>query len=305
MKQVIGALAFLLGMSAAAMAQDRGVLGFGHVFNNDALGDGKDRWRTGSYQVSVLHGRAWQGQRPSSPFDLLELRVKAEIIAPSNLARPVVRDDRRYVGALSFGLHSHFQRFGADIALGGDLVVVGPQTGLDDFQDFAHEIFNATDPKATQTQIGNAVYPTALIEVGRGFFVAGRTNLRLRPFVEAQAGVETFARVGADVTFGRMGLGGLRLRDPVTGQRIRGIKGDGGAGLSLLLGGDVAHVFDSEFLDSRPGFSKAETRARLRGGLHMDWGGATLFYGLTWLGEEFDNQDEGQFIGSVALHLDF
>jgi len=288
-----------------AAAEGREWLGWGHVFNNDGIGDGQDRWRSGSYQVSVLRGPEWQGSLPQRPGALWEFRTRGEIIAPSNLARPVVRNDRRYVGILSGGLHTHFQHFGIETSLGADLVVVGPQTGVDEFHDFLHDIVGATDPKATRTQIGNNFYPTALIELGREYFVAGRQNLRLRPFLEAQAGAETFVRIGGDLTFGRLGLGGLRLRDPVSGQRIMGIHGDDGAGLSLLLGGDIAYVEASEFLESRPGFSLDETRERLRAGLFLDWGAGGVFYGLTWLGKEFEQQDEGQLIGSLSLHLNF
>lgn len=301
----VALLCALVLPGAEAAAEGREWLGFGHVFNNDGIGDGQDRWRSGSYQISALRGPEWQGGLPQSPGEIWEFRTRGEIIAPSNLARPVVLDDRRYVGILSGGLHTHFERFGVETSVGADLVVVGPQTGVDDFQDFLHEIVDATEPRATRTQIGNNFFPTALVELGREYFVANRQNLRVRPFVEAQAGAETFLRVGGDLTFGRLGLGGLRLRDPVSGQRIMGIHGDDGAGLSLLLGGDIAYVESSQFLESRPGFSLDETRERLRAGLFLDWGEGGVFYGLTWLGKEFEQQDEGQFIGSLSLHLNF
>lgn len=299
------ALATLIGMAGDAAAQERGFLGFGHLFNNDGLAAAQDRWRTGSYQLSILHGHEWQGSLPGGIGQVLEFRLRGEIIAPSNLARPVPLNDRRYVGILSPGVHSHFGLYGAEVSLGVDLVFTGPQTGLDDFQDFTHDIFGATNPRADRTQIGNSVYPTALAEVGREFRVAGRTNLRVRPFVEAQAGAETFARAGADITIGRFGLGGLRLRDPVTGQRFAGIRGAEGAGLSLLLGGDFAYVHDSRFLSRSQAVEKRDVRERLRGGLSLDWGFGSMFYGVTWLGKEFEGQPEGQLVGSFSLHLDF
>lgn len=299
------AFAMLIGMAGSAAAQERGFLGFGHLFNNDGLAATVDRWRTGSYQIGVLHGRGWQGGLPEGIGQILEFRLRAEIIAPANLARPVPLDDRRYVGILSPGLHTHFGFLGAEVALGVDLVITGPQTGLDDFQDFTHDIFGATNPRADRTQIGNSFYPTALAEVGREFRIAGRTNLRMRPFVEAQAGAETFARAGADITIGRFGLAGLRLRDPVTGQRFSGIHGANGAGLSLLLGGDVAYVHDSRFLSRSPAVEKRDVRERLRGGLYLDWGFGSMFYGVTWLGREFEGQPEGQLVGSLSLHLIF
>ncbi|PKP85195.1 MAG: DUF2219 domain-containing protein [Alphaproteobacteria bacterium HGW-Alphaproteobacteria-2] len=299
------AIAVLIGMMGSAAAQERGLLGYGHLFNNDGLAAAQDRWRTGSYQISVLHGREWQGSLPEGIGQVLEFRLRAEIIAPSNLARPVPLNDRRYVGILAPGVHTHFGFLGTEVSLGADLVITGPQTGLDDFQDFTHELFGATNPRADRTQIGNSFYPTARAEVGREFRIAGRTNLRVRPFVEAQAGAETFARVGADITFGRFGLGGLRLRDPVSGQRFSGIQDEGGAGLSLLVGGDVAYVHDSRFLSRSPAVEKRDVRERLRGGLQLDWGFGSMFYGITWLGREFEGQPEGQLVGSLNLHLSF
>ncbi len=299
------ALATLIGMAGGAAAQDRGFLGFGHLFNNDGLAAAQDRWRTGSYQISVLHGTQWQRSLPGGIGQVLEFHLRAEIIAPANLARPVPLNDRRYVGILSPGVHSHFGLMGAEVSLGADLVITGPQTGLDDFQKFSHDIFGATNPRADRTQIGNSFYPTALAEMGREFRVAGRPNLRVRPFVEAQAGAETFARAGADITIGHFGLGGLRLRDPVTGQRFSGIHRESGPGLSLLLGGDVAYVHDSRFLSRSPAVEKRDLRERLRGGLYLDWGFGSMFYGVTWLGREFEEQPEGQLIGSLSLHLIF
>ena len=55
MRAVLLALAGLC-MGDAALAQDRTILGYGRLFNNDLIGDGHDRWRTGSYHFSVVTG---------------------------------------------------------------------------------------------------------------------------------------------------------------------------------------------------------------------------------------------------------
>ena len=42
-----------------AVAQERVTLGWGRLLTNDAIGDGKDRWRTGSYVLSRVRGPSW------------------------------------------------------------------------------------------------------------------------------------------------------------------------------------------------------------------------------------------------------
>jgi hypothetical protein len=286
-------------------AGERVRLGYGRLITNDLLGDGRDRWRTGSVASSWIWGPEWQGQAPDGFGQLLEFRFNGEIIAPENLTFPAP-GDRPYVGALSFGLHTHFQMRAVEAAVGGDLVIVGPQTGLDDFQEGLHDLFGGQKlSSATRSmQIGNDVYPTGVVELGRTLSLG--ENVSLRPFVEARAGAETLARVGADLTFGGVGQDALLVRDPVTGQRYRAIQNDI-PGFSLTVGGDMAHVDHSEFLPSDRGVVVEDARNRLRGGVH--WQGRTghrAFYGLTWLGREFEAQrTSGQIVGSVRLQINF
>lgn len=47
------------------------------------------------------------------------------------------------------------------------------------------------------------------------------------------------------------------------------------------------------------------TRIRTRAGVHWQGKSHSVFYGLTYLGKEFDEQDEGQIVGSVALRRRF
>ena len=57
---------------------------------------------------------------------------------------------------------------------------------------------------------------------------------------------------------------------------------------------------------SRSGVQVEETRTRVRGGVHWEGqGGGALFYGVTWLGEEFEGQREGQVVGSLQFRLRF
>lgn len=288
-----------------ATAGERVKLGYGRLVTNDLIGDRRDRWRTGSVASSWVWGPDWQGHAPDRFGQLIELRFNAEIIAPENLSAPAP-GDRPYAGAVSLGLHTHFQAQSLEVAMGGDLVITGPQTGLDDLQEGLHDIFNGQDmgTATRSTQIGNDINPTGVIEVGHTLRFG--TQTALRPFVEARAGAETLVRVGADLSFGSAGQGELLVRDPVTGHRYRTVQ-NAIPGFSLMLGGDVAHVTHSEFLPSNQGYTLEDARNRLRGGVHWQGrAGHRAFYGLTWLGREFEGQRKaGQVVGSVRLHVEF
>ncbi|MFC3117576.1 hypothetical protein ACFOHS_01790 [Jhaorihella thermophila] len=112
-------------------------------------------------------------------------------------------------------------RDGVEFTLGGDLVVIGPQTGLDQRQDGLHSIFGMPRPAPAvlARQIPNTVRPTAVAEIAHSYDFGGAA--RIRPFAEMRAGDETLLRVGADVSFGAFGDGGLMARESVTGQRYR------------------------------------------------------------------------------------
>ena len=126
----------------------------------------------------------------------------------------------------------------------------------------------------------------------------------MRPFVEIQAGAETLARIGGDLQFGRLGLDELMLRDTTTGQRYRVNRG-AGTGLAFVLGADIARVEHSIYLPSSDGFVLTNSRKRVRAGVHWQGEKSSVFYGLTWLGEEFKAQPEAQVVGSVRLNIKF
>jgi hypothetical protein len=295
-------LTLLLSVPTTGSAEQRVTLGFGRLFVNDLIGDGEDRWRTGSYTVSWVRGPVWDGTLPGRAGTLLEFRFRGEILAPSNLSKSNP-NDRRYAGSLSAGLHTHFALGAAEVAAGADLVFTGPQTGLGRFQSNFHDIFGLVEPQVLEEQIPNGVHPTVLVEVGRSFRM-GET-VTLRPFAEAQAGVETFVRVGGDLSIGGQWQGGLLIRDVSTGQRYVGIAGQQPLGVSFSLGGDVARVFDSVYLPSDGVPELSDTRSRLRAGLHWQGDTADVFYGVTWLGKEFEQQTEDQVVGSLRVNLRF
>lgn len=304
LRATLAALAISITTVPAAQAIERTRLGFGNLFTNDIVDGQADRWRTGSYASSRVWGPSWTGAAPGTFGHLIELRVHGEIITPENLRIPDA-DDRAYAGALSVGLHTHMQRGATEYALGGDLVFVGPQTGLDSFQTELHDLLGVTEPSdaVLAQQIDNEIRPTLVAEAGRPIRLSDRSTLR--PFVEGRAGAETLARVGFDWTFGSLGQGELLVRDPVAGQRYRAIPQDW-TGYSFTLGADIAYVDSSVFLPDDRGPALDQTRERLRAG--VTWQGETgvsSFAGITYLGEEFEGQDEGQFVGSIKIRLGF
>lgn len=295
------AAVLLCGLASPAPAQERVTLGWGRMFSNDGIGDLQDRWRTGSYTVSRVRGPSWSGELPDRFGEILEFRARAEIIAPENLTA-AAPGDRRYAGVLTFGVHSHFRVAGLETSLGLDLAVTGEQSGLSDLQDGLHDLFGMARPRVASDQIGNGFHPTLVLETGRSFRLGGAT---IRPFAEAQAGLETFVRGGLDLAFGSYGRGGLMIREHTTGQRYRAVAGSPEPGWSFLLGGDVAHVFDSELLPEGGAAELSDTRSRLRAGIAWQGDRRSVLFGLTRLGKEFEGQPEAQTVGSLNLQLNF
>lgn len=290
-------------LSSAAAAEQRTRLGYGRLIQNDFIGDGQDRWRTGNVVSSRVWGMGWDDELPTAFGDILEFRLNAEIMAPDNLVAPAA-GDRPFAGSLSFGIHTHFQRQTLEYAMGLDMVMTGPSTLLGDFQTGLHDalgIDSASDA-TLDGQVGNGLHPTLVFEVGRTLDLSDRMSLR--PFLEARAGAETMLRAGADLSIGSVGRGELLVRDPASGQRYRVIQNQD-QGVSFVIGGDIAAVSDSIYLPAGEGYTLTDSRNRLRAGVHWQGEASSVFYGLTWLGEEFTGQDEGQFVGSLRLNLDF
>ena len=280
-----------------AVAQSRETIGIGRIFNNDALGDGRDRWQSGSYALSVIRSRTPYDPE-GQPFGaLIEYRLRSQVITRE---RPF--DQRPYVGAVSAGIATHFGADNMMFSLGADLMAIGPQTGLATLQERFHDAFGlqspATDnplPDDVRLSVDMAVMPTARLN----------ETVSIRPFVAATGGVEEIFRTGADVLVGPVGQRDLWLRDPVSGQLYRATR-SAETGLAYSFGGDIARVGDSVFLPDGAGPDAAGQRRRARAGVHWQPTPETaLFYGLAYLSEEFRGQREGQVIGSVSLSFSF
>lgn len=294
----------ILSGPASVAAGDRVTLGFGHLLVNDAIGDGKDRWRTGAVVISKLRGRdEWTGQRPTTFGDILEFRVRGEVFAPANLTTPAA-GDRQFAGAWSLGVHTHFRKGQFDISMGADLVITGKQTGLGDMQGWFHDVLGAAAPSALVlgNQVANGYHPTFSTEIVRKFRFSERAMLR--PFAEVRAGDETMVRIGADLLIGRVGQQDLLLRDVTTGHLYRGTH-SAADGVTFVVGADIAAVESSIYLPSSAGYVLTDTRSRFRAGLHAQSGKLSAFYGVTWLGKEFVGQESDQVVGAVRLGWQF
>ena len=56
-----------------ANAAERGRIGYGRLITNNFIGDGQDRWRTGSVASSRVWGPERTGQLPTRFGELIEL----------------------------------------------------------------------------------------------------------------------------------------------------------------------------------------------------------------------------------------
>lgn len=301
-KNIAGAavVGLTLGFPLGAAAEQ---IGYGRLIVNDFLGDGQDRWRSGSIVGSHLFGQPWDGQHPEGFGDIIELRILGQVIAPSNL-QAADAGDRPYAGALSIGAHTHFERGGFDMALGADLTLVGPNTGIGDLQGGLHDIFGIAGPSSTvlDGQVGDTLAISGVAEVG--YEVDFGDEARLRPFIEARAGEETLIRAGFDFVFGQFGHDELLVRDPVSGQRYQTTY-QNRPGWSFLAGADIAYVDSSIYLPVSSGVALEETRERYRLGLNWQGEKSSVYYGATWLSPEFTGQPEGQVVGAIRIRFDF
>lgn len=302
--KLIGLLGLLstLSLSSGCLADESQVLGYGRLFSNDFLGDGHDRWRSGSFVMSQLRGPADLAGLPADLGQLIELRFRTEIIAPRKLSGSGPFD-RPYAGLLSLGLHTHFENGNTEYSLGADLVTVGEGTGISSLQRMFHETSLGDRFSGFAPELDDAVYPTVLTEIARRVYLSDL--IELRPFLEAQAGVETFFRIGGDVTFGNRCGNELRVRDVTTGFRYWAVSCPTTGELQGFLGADVAYIFDSKLLPSSFGVEARKVRPRARIGLRYSFEHGSIFYGLTWLGKEFEGQRSDQLTGSLSISIRF
>jgi hypothetical protein len=289
---------------SVADAADRSRLGYGRLITNDFLGDLQDRERTGSVMSSRVWGPEWTGSLPTGFGDLIELRLGMEVLAPEDLVTPAA-GTRPWAGALSAGIHSHYRHRSVEYAVGAAIYMTGPQNGLGRLQQQFHELIGDTPPSdaTLNAQIGNGFHPTVRMEAARVFDLG--TSSTIRPFIEGQAGIENLMRAGVDFTYGNIGKGELLVRDHTSGHRYRVIQNSANKGFSFVAGADIAYVSDSTFLPQNRGYNLTDHRDRARVGVHWQGEDASAFYGVTWLGKEYDAQPNDQVVGSLRVNFNF
>ncbi len=280
-------------------AEDSEKLHFAFTVSNDSLGDWHDRWRSSSVEIGVLAGANGQGRAPPRPGELLEYRFRSDILMPADIVNPR-SDDRRHAGILAFGLHSYAGMGAVDYRIGGDLVVIGQQTGLYDFQTRLHKILGFDIPNLPDFQISDTTRLDVSAEAGSALRSANRV---IRPFAEMRVGTEDMIRAGVDLMFG-VNADDLTMRTETTGHRVPyGTLRTPGWGFAA--GADVAWVNDSLYLQENLGYILTPARIRVRGGVSYRGKRFDVFYGLTWLGKEFEAQPEGQFVGTLQGRFEF
>ncbi len=295
-------LALLIPLGTASNAQSRELLGVGRLFSNDYLGDGRDRYQSGSYARSYVRGPSdWDGT-PQEFGTIREYRLRSGIIASDGIA--TAPGDRPYVGMLSFGVHSHF---GHDLfrgSVGLDVTAIGPQTGVSRFQKRAHDTLGLAQVRYTNRQLEDDFFIGMTAEAAENVPIV--RGIIARPFAELLIGPEDIARFGADVVLGSNISSDILIRDVVTGHLYRGTENPDLSGFSLVLGADMAAVADSVYFPEDSGVIPTDRRGRVRAGMHWQSESDTsLFYGLTYLSPEFEGQPEGQITGSLKLNFNF
>jgi hypothetical protein len=301
----LSSLMFLLAVAAfatPAMAEKVQTLGFGRLFTNDYLGDGRDRWQSGSYVISTLRGPAdWTGA-PQAFGMIREYRLRGAIVSSDGFG--AAPGDRPYAGIVSFGAHTHWGTGTNRSSLGLDLTAIGPQTGASGFQSRAHDVLDIPQVPFTNSQLANDLHFGITAETAEVVPLGPMTTAR--PFAEVQLGPEDLVRIGADIFFGNDVASDILIRDVTTGHLYRGAEGQDRTGLSLVVGADVAAVGESIYLPENRGVIARTERGRLRAGFHwQSTGDSSMFYGLTYLTPEFEDQPEGQITGSVKLNFNF
>ncbi|KAF0677210.1 lipid A-modifier LpxR family protein [Profundibacterium mesophilum] len=312
---------------SSSVAQERTFLGTSRIFSNDSLGDGQDRWRSGSYGIGVFFGpRPSSGSRPiadpgapdvtgSMPRsdavpdgarglgrfgETLEFRLSGQIVAPANLVRPA-RRDRPHASVVSAGIFTHLAWGEAQASTGFGAEITGPSTGLMRFQDRAHAALGL-EARGDGPVIPDAVHPMLDFELAGGH---AAPLTRLRPFAQVHVGVESLARAGIDLLIGHGSGAPVFTRDPVTGHLMRGPAGrSDGPGAGLAAGADIARVWHSDLFEGSPVRTR-DWRGRARLGISARLGGYGVFYGVSYLGPEFEGQGGGQLVGSLRLGTAF
>jgi hypothetical protein len=271
-------------------------------FTNDYIGDGHDRWRSGSFTTFF----GFEGDRTGGWAH--DFRLRTEIISPWGSDEQPNNSDRPYAGMIGLGAFVN-ERIGlTEINIGGEVVMMGDQTGLQSFQDGFHELFGFdgyTSDGASHVKIEDSFGAMMSAEAATSYFVGSEGALR--PYLSAQFGYETFLRAGVDFIWGNYSFAEQFVRDPVSGFIQPSSSGRASAmeGFSFIAGVDYTAMTDSDLFPEHSDVDLKPGRFRGRLGVQGKIGAASVFYGVTHLTEEFESQVEGQTVGTLSVEFPF
>lgn len=300
------------------------------IFWNDFLADGQDRWKSGGITQSFTLPERIFDRDPWTPWlanraSGIEIQARGLVVTPDNTAAAGTNDrDRPYAQYLGVGAYFRSDTRPRPSVAGTTLSVedrVGVEVGwigeplfFFEAQDALHEVIGMG---ATQVSDDNSVGAGVLanLEARRTWRYhrdMGAVDVEAAPYIDISAGLrENSARIGANFFAG----GDLSARhwnmDPAIGAVIPGSKRRiPGFDWAVFAGADIGSVAQDALLGGVAGLDgpKAEPKtvvARARAGVVMGYGKVSLSYGLNWLSPEFEDQEQGQLIGSAALKIDF
>ncbi len=262
------------------------------MFVNDTLWDGKDRWRTGSYQRSIF----WNyGQN--------EFRYHSEYISPQTLYHPNKNGDRPYISIANIylGKNHFFDDMVLSYGVSADIYnMTNMGVGMH------YLIHGATDFGGVELDgymLEGGVQPNASASLRKetltnyGYFI---------PYTEAKLGVRDQVFAGVDFIWSDMPQK-FYTRDMTSGHligRSYRIPAPGKHRTDYIFGADIGYVWDDDYIEGDPStVSSTEFRYRLRAGLRFHTHDFTLFIGPTYLSPEFDQQSEGQFVQAISFQI--
>lgn len=299
----IAGIFLALALSTGAVSAQNVLIGRAAALNNDYLGDNEDRWQTASYSSTWMFSSSIQA-RNMGIGPRFELRARGQIVTPQRLNAAPRAGDRPYAGYAGVAGFSHYEFGNVDVIAGAELGLLGPSNGIGNLHVSLHDILGENEPQGWATQVSDKFVFTPVVEAGYSFGGQGG-SIMVRPFVNAQMGLEDIVRAGVDVSIGINRDLAQPLRDMITGHRYP-VRYDGGLQqIQLAFGVDVGSVQGSEFFPTGSLATAKDQRTRVRGSIFAPVGVVDLNYGLTWMSEEFETQSDPQLLGSVGVDFRF
>ncbi len=315
--------------SAKASGDAAATLSF--YFENDGTfvrpNENTDRHYTSGQGVSV----AWQGGGRGIADALglsaanrtaTGLVLAQQIFTPDNIFLPREDDDRPYAGYLFLG--GFWQRQDSNLLdhVQIDVGVVGPSSLAEQTQEVVHDIFDADDPDwsgqlGDELQVNITLRRKWRVDLGESTVGGYPLEWQLIPRLETDLGT-TYRRAAAGGVL-RMGYqlandfgpGGLTDLASETSNDFASVQ----SGLSVFVFGEavVRYVEWNTFLDGSNGrdpslsVSSQPWVGEFGGGFGVEWKRGRvhgrLGYTQTYSTREFETQNGGNTIGSIALRL--